>query len=312
MINKRVLIIKQDTDSFEQFFSNNMKRKNVDVMPMYRETKSFFQKVIRHYAKRSRWNSFIKSWMGTWKENVDKYDVIIVFDKGCTVELLHAIRKLAPNSELVFWLWNIPKYDIAKHKKIVDQICCFDQSFASANSIHYVHQFHFPELLKKYIAEQDRGSLFFVGTNKNRGSIINSIAQFCHDTGIDYDFNIYSPRDDNNQDVFEKIKIINEFMPYEEVLKRSGSAKAIVEIVKPGQRGLTLRSLEALYLGKKLITNNIAIKSYSVFDENNVFVISDDSIFSLNNFLMKPIVPCSEKLLQSYSYEDWLTKITHL
>ena len=47
----------------------------------------------------------------------------------------------------------------------------------------------------------------------------------------------------------------------------------LLETNQPGQAGFPLRTLEAAYFGKKLITNNVSVKTTPLFHPGNIFVI---------------------------------------
>jgi hypothetical protein len=49
----------------------------------------------------------------------------------------------------------------------------------------------------------------------------------------------------------------------------------ILEVVQNNQAAVTLRTLEAIYYGKKLLTNNKNIKKYSFYNPKYIQVFSD-------------------------------------
>ena len=56
--------------------------------------------------------------------------------------------------------------------------------------------------------------------------------------------------------------------------------------MKKGQRGLTLRSLEAMIMGKKLITNNKHIMTMPFYSSQNILIIDNNTdITNITNFL---------------------------
>lgn len=62
-------------------------------------------------------------------------------------------------------------------------------------------------------------------------------------------------------------------MPYEEVLSVFRASQCIVDIEHPGQRGLTMRTIEVIGSGKHLITTNPSIRKYSFYSSNRVTII---------------------------------------
>ena len=71
------------------------------------------------------------------------------------------------------------------------------------------------------------------------------------------------------------------------------------EIVQPGQGGLTIRTLEALFYNKKLITNNESITEYDFYNADNIFIYKeqDCNIDALKSFLKKNNVIIEQNIL---------------
>ena len=66
-----------------------------------------------------------------------------------------------------------------------------------------------------------------------------------------------------------------DYMPYDEVIANIKGCKAILELVSDGQTGITQRPYEAIYYGKKLITNNKDVMKYSFYNEERVFCLGN-------------------------------------
>ena len=63
------------------------------------------------------------------------------------------------------------------------------------------------------------------------------------------------------------------FLKYAIYIKRALSARAFLEILQPGQSGMTIRTLEALFLNRKLITNNNNARTLDIYHPNNIYVL---------------------------------------
>ena len=62
----------------------------------------------------------------------------------------------------------------------------------------------------------------------------------------------------------------NKYLSYSDVLHHVQRTNCIVEIMNPGQKGLTLRAMEAVCCNKKLLTDNITIKELKYYDNNYI------------------------------------------
>ena len=103
---------------------------------------------------------------------------------------------------------------------------------------------------------------------------------------------------------FELKKYLNE----EEYYKVLMQSKAILDITEPGNEWLTLRPVEALYLGKKLITNNRFITEEKLYCKKNVFILGADPIGKLKDFIESGYEPMNQEIKDYYSALTWLNR----
>lgn len=93
-----------------------------------------------------------------------------------------------------------------------------------------------------------------------------------------------------------------------EVVNIVASSKVVLDIQHPNQTGLTIRTLETIGSGKKLITTNDKVREYDFYYEENVMIIDrknptqnlDLSFFKNDN----KVVP--EEIIMNYSILNWL------
>lgn len=90
-------------------------------------------------------------------------------------------------------------------------------------------------------------------------------------------------------------------IPYNEYVEYVKNSRVLCEAVQKNQIGLTVRSIEALFFNKKLITNNAEMKKYDIYVPNNVLII-DSSIRTrdIEDFLNKPMVKISDIIKKKY------------
>ena len=76
--------------------------------------------------------------------------------------------------------------------------------------------------------------------------------------------------------------------------------------MQKGQKGLTIRAVEALFYRKKLITNNGAIRDNAFYHPDNVFVWGEDSPADFDAFLQSPYHEVDKQLIRTYDIEYWI------
>lgn len=99
------------------------------------------------------------------------------------------------------------------------------------------------------------------------------------------------------------------WISYTDNLKNVSQCRCIIELNKPGQFGLTMRTMEALAMKKKLITNNPRIKDYPFYSRENIFIWGEDDVFTIKNFLEAPYENVEESVINDFDVNNWIKKI---
>ena len=73
----------------------------------------------------------------------------------------------------------------------------------------------------------------------------------------------------------------NVTMPYAEELQMAYNTECIVEIVKEGQTGVSLRTCEAIAFYKKLLTNNQSLLQMPFYDKRYMQVFAEPDLLRL-------------------------------
>lgn len=75
--------------------------------------------------------------------------------------------------------------------------------------------------------------------------------------------------------------------------------------MQEGQKGMTLRIVEAMFFNKKLITNNDDILCMDFYNSQNIYVLGYDTR-SIKGFILGKPAQWSKKFIRKYSFENWL------
>ena len=103
---------------------------------------------------------------------------------------------------------------------------------------------------------------------------------------------------------------------YKENLKNVIQSDIVLDIPISGQKGLTLRVLEALYYKKKLISFNDYLKNELFYNDNNILILNEGDLDSnividkIEEFLNKPYQDLKENELarKYFSFEEWILR----
>lgn len=96
---------------------------------------------------------------------------------------------------------------------------------------------------------------------------------------------------------------------YSEVLKFLGKTKAILYLGYGSQECVTIRVQESLVHEIKLVTDCAWLKKYDFYHPDNIFILGEDELDSLPEFLNKPYINIDASILNSMFFDDLAEQI---
>lgn len=290
---KRYLVIKGNNNSFEKYYIDQLNNSGIFTVPYY-SSDSFLRKTFTHFGLPCDY-----LWYGNWKTKIDEFQTIIVFDSLHTDKLLKYIRKKS-SARLIYWHWNPMRKNndqkIWKATRNYVEHWTFNPSDATKYKMRLNNQFFF---FQNSMDNKKEKKVYFVGTDKGRYSKLVKVSNIVKKINYYPDFHVIDTN--KNGEFYQK-----NFIEYGNVLSSINKAYAVLELTQKGQEGLTSRSLEAMFLGTKLLTDNINILEYPFYRKENIFVIGKDPIEKLDYFLAIPFVEINKRDLYPYSSQGWI------
>lgn len=101
-------------------------------------------------------------------------------------------------------------------------------------------------------------------------------------------------------------------LPYETYVAWTERAEAVLDISHPLQTGLTMRTAEAIGLGKKIVTTNKDIVNYWFYDPKVICVVNEDDPVIPKDFLNGATAVYDAKTLRRFSLWQWLQDVLDL
>ncbi len=241
---------------------------------------------------------FIPAFVSSIKEKLAAYKLIVFLDYGFQPEMAKLIRPYT-NAKVVLFFWNHFKeehFDLlkaAENEPAIDEIYHFD--FLEAREIGLKHNSSFYSKNMVMPKVEVTSDLFFGGTNHGRKEQAERYKQEFEKRGLKPDYFIL-PLKGNEQ---------AGYLSYTEYLERTAHSRGILELVREGQRGVTLRTFESLYFKKKLVTDNEAVRYYQFYDPQNIFLLQERSLDELSDFLAAPYHTIDPIILEFFDAKEW-------
>lgn len=237
-------------------------------------------------------------------------NVFVLFDADVWLNNIGYIKSRYPGSRVVVWYWNIVKDpdSVAIAKKYADDVYTFDFEEAKKYEIGYRNQFYWMPLSKASEIKENIYDVMFIGRSKGRLALLENIYKRLTDQGLSLYFYVVKDSAQESSDVLE---LQDSFLSYADVCKIIETSAAILDILQPGQSGMTLRALESVFWRKKLITGNISVLQEGFYNENNVLLLEEsERLGVISEFLSNDeYVDYPSYLLKLYSLDFWLSSL---
>lgn len=270
------------------------------------------------------YNFFLKAFFGKNLKNIyygkeiakrlqqlgEKQDIILVI-KGDFIDP-DGIRGFKKHTKKLIGFFNDSIY---RCPKIVPTLDCFDQvySFEKDDCKKYNLQFA-PNWIFNAPNQPNENTgplqydLFNVSSKDKRHPLILKIARQFKALKMKYRIVIV---DKNRQPQDGVLEYTTKKLTLDEVSALTQRSKALLDISREGQKGLTFRTFEAMGLAKKLITTNADVKQYDFYNPENILVIGDGTTIE-KSFFETPYQPVPENIYKKYTVEEWVVHVFNL
>jgi hypothetical protein len=252
------------------------------------------------------------------KELNDKVFDFIFIINGQTIssEIYKFLNISSPNSLRVLYLWD----SIYNRKNSLLNRDFFTKVFSFDEYDSFEYNLTFRPLFFSYVNDNSFNNEYdfaFIGTiHSDRFKILNNIFKHLYKYQnfkffyLQSKFLFYIYKIFNINFFNAKISDFNfHKLNYNEVISLLKSSKVIIDVEHPLQSGLTIRTIEAVGLGKKIITTNKNIIKYDFYHPNNILVIDRASLFVPDEFIKSEYVKINNNILNYYSIDFWLNDV---
>ncbi len=233
-----------------------------------------------------------------WREKLKPYKLIVFLDYGFEAEMGLFAKKYA-TAKVVLFFWNrlvtdkLEMLDQARSQAAVDAIFSFDALEAEKYGLLHNSTFYSMDLPKKVLPIQQ--DLFFGAANHGRRERALKIKKTMEEQGLSVFFHMTESRGIED----------NRYLPYIDYLEKVFESRGILEVMREGQTGITLRCQESIFLEKKLVTTNRKVKDYQFYRPENIFILGEDPLETLNEFMDIPLQPLAQGFKDFYDSEQW-------
>lgn len=288
IMNNNIIILKKNSNSI---FFKYIEDKQIEKYYKINERNYLFR--LSRKFKLPLFNLFL----GKWTKNIKKYEKIIMFDNGFNEMIAKYVKKKNVNTKVVLWYWNpVTEYSEQFLKSIyIDEIWSYNKTDVKKYGLKYNTQFYTNKVVLSKCRIKD--DIVFLGNAKNRKKDIIEIEKVFNEKNLKTNFRIIENRKD--------------YIKYDLYLKIVEQSKCILDYNANQQDALTIRPMEALFLRKKLITNNKNIINYDFYKSSNIFVLGIDNINKIEEFINSSYEDVNQDIIEYYDFKKWLKRFKY-
>lgn len=304
IIAQRLEELGAEVDFYDERPSNSILAKG-----LIRIKKSFYKVQINNYYKRIL--EEIKN---------KRYDYFLLI-KGEVIppSFIEKVKKINPEIKAIYY-----NYDSFKNNPnaalildFFDEKFTFDRNDALNYNIHFRPLFYSKEYeeIRDYKNTITYNTMFVGTAHSDRYVISESVKKWCEKNNLSSFAFYFSPSKlvflfkkifESTFQEFDIKKISFQSLKHSEIIDLYKNSQAVLDINHPWQKGLTMRTFEALGAGRKLITTNSEIKYYPFYNEQNILVIDRENIQLSKSFFESGIVDIGDDNLYKMSLDSWL------
>jgi hypothetical protein len=316
----RLLFISPKFNNYHALILNEMSAMTIEADFFYDKpqgliyrTLSFISSSVKKYLNKLYLNGIIK----TIKDK--EYSHVLVI-KGTILdeEFMITLREFFPDANFIMYQWDstLTHNSFMRIANFFDNVFTFDMNDSNDYNFEYLPLFFsglYENLTKKINPEFD---LVFVGEfypDSDRLTLVKKIAHYMEEQNLNF---YYSLRVEFfallKFILFRQLKLRD--LPHisvgrisqDRVIDLYSNSSAVLDIEHLKQNGLTIRSMEVLGAGLKLITTNKNIIYEDFFSKKSIVVLDRENInLDITFFNNDQIAPIDKK----YSLKSWLSHI---
>ncbi len=251
--------------------------------------------------------------------------VLIINPEAIDAAVIMSLKEKYTNAQFTLYMWDsLQNKKLAHHLfNMVDQVFTFDTNDSTKFSIEHLPLFYVERDLSVFLTPERKSSLFFIGNiHSNRLLSINKLEEaFIASGKYFYKILYYPSKILLILSFFKQPSAIRKFrrdiiikpIPYDRVVAMMAHSECVLDLVHPKQTGLTMRTIEALGLQKKLITNNANITKYDFFNPqlHHIVDVENLKVDEIINFIdSSPVLSEGYKdVIKDYKVDNWLDRL---
>lgn len=249
--------------------------------------------------------------------------VLVIKGEGLSRRVVYKIREYLSSASMGLYLWDSSENvkSVSKILTAFDSVATFDPTDAKTFGWTYRPLFWRNISFGEGVPAQTLFDWCFIGTiHSDRHSVIHRLRQGEGTHVRNFVFSYFqSPLIllirsliDWTIWVAPSGTLSTKSLPADVVAQKVASSKAVLDVEHPRQRGLTMRTIETLMAGKKLITTNKLILNSNLYHPSRIQVICRNEPEIPSGFMEETFLSIPDTIRAYYSCQEWVSELLEL
>ncbi|NQX95232.1 MAG: hypothetical protein HRT64_10000 [Erythrobacter sp.] len=243
------------------------------------------------------------------------YDVVLFIQvHQMRHKALERLRALHPKAHFVLYNWDsLTTHDFRPWMRHFDHVATFDPDDANAiEEAAYLPLFAIPRFFEIDHDKKPEHDLYFVGAigSMNRFDALARLHAFCETTALEAKFHLVCSPVVRWQ-LWRAGKslpgVTGDSVGFEEIVAMLEASRATFDFANHKQSGYTMRLIENMCAGRKIITENPRILDEPFYREDRFLLVDGHDFSAVPEFLATPV--SSELDVHEFHVDNWAARL---
>ena len=190
---------------------------------------------------------------------------------------------------------------------LFDTVFSFDLEDVKTYNLQPLTNYIYFEKENAAPSQEEKYDCFTISSIDERLETLNKVAEIFRQQKLVSHFIVVGKR--KPKELHPDILFLEERLNQEEVHEKIKKSKAVLDLLRKDQTGISFRAFEALGFQKKIITTNVHIKSYDFYIPENILIIDPENPQISSSFLYNPYKKLPENIYNKYALDSWVEEV---
>lgn len=234
-----------------------------------------------------------------------------VFDEDTLAFIRKSTKKM-----ITFLYDNLERFPVESKLHFFDKIYSFDDVDIEKHGFERLTNYNYWAFVPQEKQQPQTDILYITSIDKKRIRQLWALEERCRALGLKYNIFVLGKKSwlYAVQNIFRSTGLIfrRKLIRHEDLPHYYQNTKAVIDLMRSNQYGLSFRIFEAMAMEKKIITDNEKIQQYDFYHPQNILVLNGDFSNLALDFFQKPYQSLPKEIYEKYTIEKWVEKVFDL